>query len=224
MVSRHIREHHVDLRLGTELREVLPDESGRVRAIVTSTGETIPCEWVGLTAGVHPNIHWLKGSGIETQRGVLIDHQFRTNVPHVWAIGDCAQFREPLPGRRPLEQIWYTGKMHGETVALNICGRDRIYTPGIFFNSAKFFDIEYQTYGDVPADLPEGIETLYWEHPKGRQSIRINYRKADQVVTGFNLMGIRYRHEVCDTWLREGRDLHYVVSHFESCQFRPRVL
>ena len=69
MINRHIREHHVDLRLGTELKEILSDENGRARAVVTGKGEEIPCQFVGLTAGVSPNIAFLGRSGIETNRG-----------------------------------------------------------------------------------------------------------------------------------------------------------
>jgi len=221
MVNRHIKEHHVDLRLSTELATIEGDEKGRVKSVTTKDGETIPCQWVGLTAGVHANVGFLEGSGIETQRGIMIDHYFRTNIPNVYAIGDCAQFREALPGRRPMEQIWYTGKMHGETVAMTVCGNDRIYTPGVFFNSAKFFDIEYHTYGDVLAGLPEDQHTLYWEHEGGKKCIRINYRKDNQEVVGFNSFGIRYRHEVCDTWIREKRTLKYVLQHLKAANFDP---
>lgn len=221
MINRHIREHHVDLQLETELAEILPDEKGRVKAVKTKDGRTIDCQWVGLTAGVHPNKDFLEGSGIETQKGIMIDLNFRTNVPNVYAIGDCAQFRNPLPGKRPLEQIWYTGKMHGETVAMTVCGQERTYTPGIFFNSAKFFDIEYHTYGDVPARLPENQSTLYWEHSDGKKCIRINYNTDTKEIAAFNLFGVRYRHEVCDTWIREKRSLKYVIEHLRAANFDP---
>ena len=104
---------------------------------------------------------------------------------------------------------------------MTICGRERAYTPGMFFNSAKFLDLEYQTYGDIPAQLPDHIGTLYWEHAGGRKSIRINYEKATGIVTGFNLMGIRYRHEVCDVWLQEQRNLQYVMQHLRAANFDP---
>ena len=39
--------------------------------------------------------------------------------------------------------------------------------PGVWFNSAKFFDIEYQTYGWVWAQPKENEgAVLYWEHPR----------------------------------------------------------
>lgn len=221
MVNRHIREHHVDLRLGTELAEIIDDGNGRVRAVKTSKGDVIECEWVGLTAGVRPNIHFLRDSGIHLGRGILVDEHFETNIPGVYAIGDCAEFRHALPLRKPIEQVWYTGKMHGETVALNICGKPRPYHPGHWFNSAKFFDIEYQVYGEVPSKLPADEETLYWESSDNRHSIRINYKKDTGVVTGFNLMGVRYRHKVCDQWLSEGRTLDYVVEHLRAANFDP---
>lgn len=222
MVSRHIREHHIDLRLGTELAEILPDESGRVRAVKTNKGDEIPCQWVGLTAGVHPNIGFVKKSGtIETDRGILVKPNFETNIPDVYAIGDCAQYITPPPGRRNIEQIWYTGKMHGETVAMNICVKPMPYNPGIFFNSAKFFDLEYQIYGDVPSKLPEGMETIYWEHPNGHHAIRLNWDKATGAVKGFHLMGIRYRHQVCERWIAEKTDIRKVVCNLRAANFDP---
>lgn len=221
MVSRHIREHHIDLQLGTELAEILPDDSGRVRAVLTNKGEEIPCQWVGLTAGVHPNIGFVKDSGIETERGILVDNTFETNVEGIYAIGDCAQYRTPPPGRRNIEQIWYTGKMHGETVAMTICVKKKDYDPGIFFNSAKFFDLEYQIYGDVPAKLPDGMETLYWEHPKGHHAIRLNWDKQSGAIKGFHLMGIRYRHQVCERWIAEGAHIEEVVRNLRAANFDP---
>ncbi|MFM2377355.1 MAG: hypothetical protein RLZZ165_2452 [Bacteroidota bacterium] len=221
MVNRHILEHHVDLRLETELAEIIDDGNGKVKAVRTSTGETISCEWVGLTTGVRPNVRFLRNSDIHLGRGVLVNPYFETNVPNVYAIGDCAEFRNPPPPRKPIEQVWYTGKMHGETVAMTITGDRRAYHPGIWFNSAKFFDIEYQVYGEVPAQVPDGEESLFWEAPDGKKSIRINYEQRTGVVTGFNLMGVRYRHKVCDQWLHEHRTIDYVLENLRAANFDP---
>ncbi len=221
LVERHMREHHVDLRQETELKEILPNEAGRVRAVVTNHGETIPCGFVGLTVGVSPNIAFLQESGIETDRGVLVNEHFETSVEGIQAGGDCAQFRQPPPGRRPVEQVWYTGKMHGEHIAANLCGDRRPYRPGVWFNSAKFFDIEYQTYGMLPAQFPEDQETLYWEHPAGKKSVRINFRKADRCVTGFNLFGIRGRHTVCEKRITDGATIEHVLQNLGAMNFDP---
>jgi len=223
IINRHIRKHHVDLQLSTELDEILADEKGNVRAITTKDGKEIPCQFVGLTVGVHPNIGFLKESGIETQKGILVDKYLETNIPDVYAIGDCAQLRNPPAGRRPIEAVWYIGRMHGKTVAHTICKEKTLYQPRTWFNSAKFMDIEYQTYGSVRNTLQEGEKQLYWEHPDGEKCIKIVYEEASEKVVGFNLLGVRFRHDVCEEWLNEGRDLRYVLEHLRAANFDPEM-
>jgi NAD(P)H-nitrite reductase large subunit len=221
MVTRHIREHHIDLKLGTELKEIRSDENGRARAVITSNGEEIPCQFVGLTAGVSPNIGFLKNSDLETDRGILVDRYLRTNIPNVYALGDCAQQRKALPNRAAIEQVWYTGKMMGETVAATICGLATEYRPGVWFNSAKFFDIEYQTYGRVPSKLRDEEESLWWQHANGKQGLRIVFHKQTKAVLGFNAMGIRLRHVICDAWIRESAQLDVVLRDLHKADFNP---
>lgn len=221
MINREIRNNGIDLRLATELKSIEDDGTGRVAAIVTGTGERIACGYVGLTVGVSPNVGFLKGTALDIGRGILVDEYLQTNLPDVYAIGDCAEQRNPRPGRRPIEAIWYTGRMMGEVAARNACGQPTPYDPGIWFNSAKFIDIEYQVYGDAPARLPDDMATLYWEHPQGDKAIRINYDKANGHVRGFNLMGIRYRHEVCEKWLSDRTPIEEVLTHLGLANFDP---
>ncbi len=221
MINRHILENGIDLRLSTELKEIVDDGRGKACAAITNTGERIECGFVGLTAGVHPNIGFLNNSGIDMQKGILVNELLETNLPDVYAIGDCAQLREPRPGRRPIEAVWYTGKMMGETVAHTICGQPTAYDPGIWYNSAKFFDIEYQIYGTVLANPPANHHSLYWEHPDGRKAIRIVYDADEETVLGFHLMGIRYRHEVCEKWLREKSSVSTVLENLRLANFDP---
>ncbi|QMU31141.1 NAD(P)/FAD-dependent oxidoreductase [Adhaeribacter radiodurans] len=221
MVTRHIQSHHVDLRLETELAQILPDETGHVRAVITKKGEEIPCQFVGLAVGVHPNVDFLRDSGIALDKGVLVNKYFETNVPDVYAIGDCAQYLNPPVGRKPVEPLWYAGRMHGETLAHTLCSQQTAYKPGMWFNSAKFFDIEYQVYGEVNQHPQPGEEHIYWEHPNGKKSIRICFDKASNRVKGFNLMGIRYRHEVCERWIRNNTPIQEVLKNLREANFDP---
>ncbi len=221
MINRHLAEHRVDLHLETELASLLDDGRGRVGAVQCTNGKYIPCQFVGLTVGVRPNIDFLNGSGIETRRGVLVDEYLNTNIPDVFAVGDCAELRNPPKGRRAIEAVWYSGRTMGQTLGLNICGEKRKYDPGIWFNSAKFFDIEYQVYGEISPRLPDHREAIYWEHPSGKKSIRIEYDRQHLNVVGFNLMGIRFRHEVCEQWIKTKALLADVVNHLSLAHFDP---
>ncbi len=221
MINRHIKANHIDLRLSTELKEIVDDGNGVACAAITNKEERIDCGFVGLTAGVHPNINFLKETQLEIQKGILVNKFLETNIKDVYAIGDCAQITEAQPGRRPIEAVWYTGRMMGETVAYNVCNKKIAYDPGIWFNSAKFFDIEYQVYGTVSAKAPENHLSIYWEHEDGDKSIRIVFNKTNQATIGFNLMGIRFRHEVCEKWIAEKTPIETVLANLSLANFDP---
>ena len=218
MINRIIREQGIGLKLKTELKEIVDDGSGRCCAVITGADERIDCQLVGLTAGVGPNIDLVRESAIETARGVLVDWSLRTNVPDVYAAGDCAELVDPEGGRNTIQQVWYTGKMQGEVVGDIMAGEERTYDPGIWFNSAKFLDLEYQVYGRVNMNVP-GERSLVWEHADHLHAVRIVY--TDEGVIGFNLMGIRWHHEVCERWLCEKRPVAWVLDHLEEANFDP---
>ena len=217
MVNRVLLEKGIDLRLETELAAILDDGTGRCGAVLTKGGERLECQLVGLTAGVSPNLALVRGTALCTARGVRVDPSFRTNVPDVFAAGDCAEIVFP-GGATLVQQVWYTGKQQGEVAGDVIAGEERSYEPGIWFNSAKFFDLEYQTYGQVQRGVP-GEASLYWEDPSGKHSVRVVY--AGGRVIGFNLMGIRWRHEVCERWIAEQRSLEHVLAHLAEVSFDP---
>ncbi|MGY6560273.1 MAG: NAD(P)/FAD-dependent oxidoreductase [Nitritalea sp.] len=227
LLDRHLREHGVQLHLETEASEILRDAAGQVKAVRTSGGELLPAQLAGISIGVQPNIDFLTGSGIETARGVLVDALNRTSVEDVYAIGDCAEFREaPAPGRKTLEQVWYTGRMQGEALAHTLCHPQQPspYTPGPWFNSAKFFDIEYQTYGDVPAQLREGEQDFYWEHPSGKIALRLLFSQDHTAeggprFLGVNSFGWRLRHAYFDQALRARYPIMRVLEELESASF-----
>ena len=223
MINEHILEHHIDLRLATNLVEILPDEDGRVRAVTTDKGDTIECNLVGLTPGVSPNVDFLKDSGIELGRGVKVNRYLETNIPDIYAIGDCAEQHEPIGKRRPVEAVWYTGRMMGETVAQTICGNRIHYKPGHWFNSAKFFDIEYQTYGWVfSSRRKEDYEShFHWRHSEEKICLTIAFHKDTKKFLGINTFGIRLRHEVFDRWLTEERQVNYILEHLIDANFDP---
>jgi len=217
LVGRHILEHDIDLRLETELEEIVGDSAGKVDAVITQQGEIIDCEFVGLGVGVSPNIDFLRDSDIKTNRGVLIDEFFATSAEDIYAIGDCAEFEvKPGADRKQIEQVWYTGRMHGETLAYNLTKMKVPYRPGVWFTSAKFFDIEYQSYGTVPNVDGLGINSFYWEHPKGKICFRAVFEEDTGVFVGAHALGYRLRHEFMDKAIRERWDIDKVMNRLDE--------
>lgn len=217
LVNQEIRAHGMELLLETELEEIEDDGRGRCAAVRTKDGRHIECQITGLTAGVSPNVDLLEGTDIETGRGVLVDDRLRTSVEDVYACGDCAEIRTEGEGRNRVQQVWYTGKMQGEHAARVLAGEDPgPYDSGLWYNSAKFLDLEYHTYGLVNFDTPNE-ENLYWQHPTERRSARLVH--VDGELIGLQTLGIRWRHEVAQPWLLDSISVDDAIERLAALEF-----
>lgn len=218
-IGRHAESHGVDLRLSEEIDEIIGDQDGRVKNLRTKTGEVIECQLVGITTGVRPNIDFLKGSDLEIKRGIVVNGFLETNLPDVYAAGDCAEIGEPLSGRRAIEPVWYTGRMMGEALGATLGGKKTAYLPGPWFNSAKFFDIEYQTYGEVRPSPADDHAHWFAEMPGDHRFVTIAYHPETKVFQGINTFGMRMRHAYFDKALRGGLGVDEVVGGIEAANF-----
>jgi hypothetical protein len=108
--------------------------------------------------------------------------------------------------------------MQGEIAGRNMTGENFTYDRGIWYNCARFFEIDYHTFGHVNFHYP-GEENYYYRIPGKNKSLRIVH--YDNKVIGFNLLGIRFRDEVCRQWIREKRSLDYVLGHIKEAWFEP---
>ena len=221
LIEKHIIAHGIDLRMNTSLEKIIGDQNKRVQSVITSHKEIIPCEFVGLTAGVRPNIDFLKNTDLQTKKGILVNKYLQTNLTDIYAIGDCAELTEPLAHRRPIEAVWYAGRMMGETVAQTLTKQLTAYRPGHWFNSAKFFDIEYQTYGSIHPIASKNEKHFYWQHEKENIAMRFAYQPASLAFLGINTFGIRLRHETLNDWLDQKVSIDFVISNLHKANFDP---
>jgi len=221
LIEGHIKKHGINLHVATEVDSFRGDQKRNLKSIVTNKGSTIPCSFAGVTIGVEPNIGFLMNSKIETSKGILVDQNLQTSISGIYAVGDCCEVRLPEAGRRSIEPVWYTGKLMGEIVAHNINGTDRKYAPGLWFNSAKFFDLEYQVYGWIPAKNADGHDDFLWQDHNNLQSLRIHYDKNSSAVTGFNFIGIRARHKVCESAIQNNITVAEFIDHLNDVIFDP---
>jgi NAD(P)H-nitrite reductase large subunit len=217
ILESHISKHHVSLIKSNGIREIR-SENGVIKNVELIGGEVVETDFLGLTIGVSPNVGWLKDSGIEIATGILVNEYLQTNIEHIYAIGDCAEQRVIKSGRKAIEPVWYTGRMMGECVARNIVkSKSCIYNPGIWFNSAKFFDIEYQIYGYVAAKA-ESQDQLFWQ--KNNSIIRVGFDQQGR-LEGIQSLVFRIRHEVAEDWIRRGVTKDYLNENFDKILFDP---
>ena len=116
---------------------------------------------VATAIGVRPRLELVEGTGIRTDRGILVDEYLETSVPHVYAAGDVAQALDPLTGKRQLDVLWPVAVAQGRVAGANMAGADQVYDSIPMFYS-DFFDLGWEAVGDVSSSLK--VEP-HWKEP-----------------------------------------------------------
>jgi NADPH-dependent 2,4-dienoyl-CoA reductase/sulfur reductase-like enzyme len=226
VVAEHMRGHGVDVRLAADVDEIQRGADGRPTG-VRCGAEVFPADIVVSSIGVMPNTAFLAGGPIPLSENAAIEvnDALQTTAPDVWAAGDCANVRWADGSRRP-EQLWYTARDQGRAAAASMLGDDVAYRRGTWYNSAKFFDIEWTTAGWVPATLDldgtpidPGPDVRTWfQRVAGTFNTQKVVIKGERVV-GFNFLGSRWNHEPLLEWIHERRPLDWVLKHLPEAQF-----
>lgn len=232
LVTEHMRRHGIEVRLGVNAAEIRRGEEGGPRAVRLETGEEVACDLLVSAIGVVPNTAFLEGSGIALSKGgaIEVDDGLKASAPDVWAAGDCANVTWADGSRRP-EQLWYTARDQGRLAARSMLGDEVVYRRGTWYNSAKFFDLEYTTAGWVPVCLnwdntpiDPGPDVRCWfQRVPGRFVSQRVVTEGDRVV-GFNFLGSRWNHEPLLEWIHERRGLEWVLAHLHEAQFDEELM
>ena len=76
-----------------------------------------------------------------TDRAILVDETLQTNVPNVYAAGNCAQVYDRWSGRHLVDSLWPGAVAQGRAAALNMTGRNAPYCKGTPFNVCLLFGL-----------------------------------------------------------------------------------
>ena len=139
MIAKAFTANGVRLLLGARVERFAPQGEG-CRASLTD-GSTLDADLLLVATGVAPVTDFLAGSGIATERGVLVDAHMRTNVANIWAAGDVAQARGFFTSERIINGILPDavdqGRIAGMAMAEDPGAKD--YAGGVPLNTYSFF-------------------------------------------------------------------------------------
>jgi len=95
---------------------------GKIRQLTLKSGMEISTSLLVIAVGVRPNLALVKGTPVETDRGIVVNQFMETNVPHVYAAGDCAQGLDFLSKENAVIAIWPVAARQGRVAGLNMSG------------------------------------------------------------------------------------------------------
>ena len=127
-VENRMAEEGIMPLTGVSLEGVEGD--GKVEKVLTSR-RGMKADALVLAIGIRPNTGFLEGSGIEMFKGtILTDRHLRTNVPDVYAAGDCAMVTNRQTGKAAWSPMGSTANIAGRILARDIAGKEIAY-PGV---------------------------------------------------------------------------------------------
>ena len=100
------------------------DQVGEGYLVCTKRGAEIKCDLIGAFFGLVPDVEWLYSSGLDIDRGVLVDEHLRASAPDVYAAGDCSQVYNPAINNYWVSIGWENARQLGEVAARNVLGGD----------------------------------------------------------------------------------------------------
>ena len=198
--------HGVRVLTDDRVAEVQADAGGHVRGVVTERGQRLAADLLGVAIGVEPAVSqmaaWATAPAIG--RGVLTTRGHATSLGGVWAIGDCAERGDgdTLPEQGVVDTSWYAARRAAHELVAAWHGEAPGADP-VWFNSARFFELDYLTVGDAPGRHTGAAPASISLRVPGRDVVlRITHEQG--TVRGFTAIGSRWDHEVLARWV-EGR-------------------
>jgi nitrite reductase (NADH) large subunit len=197
-----MRSHGVDLRLKTKATAFIGNDTAS--GVRLETGETLTADLLIAATGVKPNLDLVEGSGINHQRGICIDNHLQTNVPDVFAAGDCIETPDLVTGETFLHAIFPNAIEQGRVAGMNMVGYLTEYEGAERMNSLKHLGLPIMAAGEKQGDL-----ILRDGHNSTLRTIYLQ----EKCVVGFQLVG-----DICaagnlHALMRQKSDVSNILSH-----------
>jgi ferredoxin-nitrate reductase len=160
LLHEELTDKGVDIYYNDEIERFLGDTT--VSGIRLKSGLIIDCQALVIAIGTVPNIEIAKASGLDCQRGVVVNEYLQTNDPDVFAIGEIAEFNQFLYG------ITAAAEQQAEIVARFLCGDiSKYYSGSLLMNILKMHGTNLCSLGIVECpDDPAYEEVVFIDKAK----------------------------------------------------------
>lgn len=140
IVARKMRANGIDVITEDTVTRIEGDGS-TITGVTLKSGDFIPCDTVVVAIGVRPAAGFLKGSGIEVNRGIVVDDNMQTSAADVYAAGDVAEASDFFSADKNPMPIWPDAYIQGDIAGNAMAGSEKGYEGGLAMNSIEFFKV-----------------------------------------------------------------------------------
>jgi NADPH-dependent 2,4-dienoyl-CoA reductase/sulfur reductase-like enzyme len=182
MIKDWCQAKGVTVYTGTRVEAIEGDAPLSVRL---SDGSRIEADLVISATGVRPSIGFLETSGITCLLGVLTDERMQTNVPGIYAAGDCAEALDLISGKLIVSAIQPNAADQAYVAAMNMAGRPARLKGVTQINVLDTLGLISTSFGDWQG-VPGGQHVELTDRAAGRH---LSLQFKDDVLIGCNSIG-----------------------------------
>ncbi len=212
-VSGIYKEKGITIYRDTEVREIRKLRESL--DIICADGKTINGDLMVTCVGVSSRISMLEGSGIKTNRGILVDNKMASNIDGIFAAGDVAESPSFLTGENGPSPILPSAVAQGKIAGSNMIGEEAFYDGWLPMNVYNFFGHLAMSLGDF--DHSQGDEVLIEKEDDKKEFRKIVFR--DNRLVGANFFNIELDGGVLQYLIK---NKVHIGSHKKDLLDRPR--
>ena len=141
IIENRIKENGVQILLSTEVEKIELDEN-KLPIVFLKNGGSINTDYVFYNLGVQPQTTLAKQTGVKLglYDGIIVDEQMKTNIPNIWAAGDCVSTINLVTGKPDYFPLGSLSNRMGRTAADSIAEEKTYFKGAVGAVSLKIFD------------------------------------------------------------------------------------
>jgi NADPH-dependent 2,4-dienoyl-CoA reductase/sulfur reductase-like enzyme len=154
LVREELAQHEVSVETGIELLAIERVKDSQTLSVRTDRA-TFTADLVLIATGVKPNVALAKAAGVRLGESgaIAVDDHQRTNLPHVWAAGDCAEAQHRVTGKAVWIPLGTTANRQGKVAGANAAGGDDRFSGIVGTGVFKVFEMQVARSGLGPSEL-----------------------------------------------------------------------
>ncbi len=170
LLKDKLEKDGVVFRIGAGVREILTDSKdgviSSVKGVLLHGGEVLDCDTVIFCTGIKPNIKLAIDASIAVGQGIKVNQNLQTNDSDVYAIGECAQFKDEILG------LVAPGIEQASVAAHNICNRIAQYQGFVSASTLKVTGVNVFSVGDIQEEFHDRFVSAFkWQGKNGYRKI-----------------------------------------------------
>ncbi len=189
----------IDLKLNASVQSI--DADPVLRSLTLNTGEPLKADALITAAGILPNTDLAKDAQLKVNRGVVVDHQLRTSVDTIFALGECAEFQGQTFG------LVNPAYQQARILAGVLCGEARFYATSEESTRLKVSGLDVVSMGDI--SHPDARQ-ITLDNPRQRQCRRLHF--LDDRLIGAEMIGTVEHADIYQDLIAQQTPIHNARS------------